>query len=78
MTNKHKKKEGKGEGISDEESEEMRKQMEEKYNPSTISRTYPSTICRSYRAGGAGRPGQDSRADDYSLSQGGEGIAHRA
>ena len=38
-------------GLSEEEQQEMRDQIEEKYNPSTIFRTYPGTICQSYRAG---------------------------
>ena len=41
-------------GLSEEEQREIRKQIEKKYNPSTIFRTYPGTICQSYRAGGAG------------------------
>ncbi len=40
--------------LSEEEREDIRRQIEEKYNPSTIYRTYPSTICRSYGTGGAG------------------------
>ena len=36
--------------LSEEEQQEIRKQIEEKYNPSTIFRTYPGTICQSYRA----------------------------
>ena len=37
-------------GLSEREKEEMRKQIEKKYSPSTIFRIYPSTICRSYGA----------------------------
>jgi hypothetical protein len=37
--------------LSEEEQQEIRRPIEEKYNPSTIFRTYPGTIYQSYRAG---------------------------
>jgi len=46
-------------GLSKDEREEIRKQIEEKYNPSTIFRTYPSEIrCAVTNVNFTGRAGQ--------------------